>query len=139
MKKLFFITLFLFYLNNLKAQMSNTLCGFNYEINVSPVESELLSSIQEAQMSWDFSNINFNKKLIVTIEIIPIYDCFNNESAVDFKETIRISSNDTKFNKSGGFLFKHIDMMTKCFKWRVIMNSVHCVETSNWQYFSYLK
>jgi hypothetical protein len=139
MKKLFFITLFLLLSTNSIAQMHHTLCGLDYEIKVSSVESDVLPSLQEAQMNWDFSKFKLSKDLTVTIEVVSIFDCFNGEKAIDFKETIRISSNDPKFNKSGGFLFKHEDMMSKCFKWRVIINSLNCIETSHWQYFSYLK
>lgn len=139
MKKLFFITLFLLLSTNSIAQMHHTLCGLDYEIKVSSVESDVLPSLQEAQMNWDFSKFKLSKDLTVTIEVVSIFDCFNGEKAIDFKETIRISSNDPKFNKSGVFLFNLDNMMTKCFKWRVIVKSKDCIESSNWNQFSFLK
>jgi len=139
MKK-YFLTMFFVlsaFLSNAQEQNSN--CDFNYQINISPAKSDLLESLQEAQMKWDFSKLKLNKDISVTIEVVPILDCFNNESATDFKETIFISSSQPEFKNKGSFLFKLDDMMSKCFKWRVIVKSKSCTETSNWKHFSYLK
>jgi hypothetical protein len=125
------------FLSNSQEQNSN--CDFNYQINVSPAKSDLLESLQEAQMKWDFSKLKLNKDLTVTIEVVPIFDCFNGETATDFKETIIISSDKSDFKSKGSFLFNLDNMMAKCFKWRVIVKSKSCTEASNWKHFSYLK
>ena len=123
--------------SNAQAQDSN--CNFNYQISISPTKSNLLESLQDAQMNWDFSKLKLSKDLTVTIEVVPVLDCFNGEKASDFMETILISSNDSGFKNKGSFLFKHEDVMSKCFKWRVIVKSKSCTETSNWNYFSFFK
>jgi hypothetical protein len=125
------------FLSNAQEQNSN--CDFNYQINISPTKSDLLESLQEAQMNWDFSKVKLNKDSVITIEVLPIFDCFNGQNASDFKEIIIIKSSDSKFKSKGGYLFKHLDLMSKCFKWRVIIKSSNCEEISDWKYYSFLK
>lgn len=123
----------------IEAQTTKNNCEFNYQIDVLPAQSDVLSSLQEGQMSWDFSKIKLNKDSVITIEVLPIFDCFNGQNASDFKEIIIIKSSDSKFKSKGGYLFKHLDLMSKCFKWRVLIKSSNCEEISDWKYYSFLK
>ncbi|WP_445717794.1 hypothetical protein [Flavobacterium sp.] len=139
MKKCFLAMLFVLstFWSNAQAQDSN--CNFNYQISISPTKSNLLESLQDAQMNWDFSKLKLNKDLSVTIEVVSIFDCFNGEKATDLKDAMVINSNDSGFKSKGTFTFKLEDIIAKCFKWRVIVKSKNCTEISNWNQFSFLK
>ena len=106
-------------------------------IKVDNVQDSKLSFINNAKISWDFSTLNLNKKN-VSIEVVTIYDCFNGENASDFKETISVL-NKENFTKQGSRDLIHVELMAKCFKWRLVLVENNQTKVSGWSYFSFLK
>ncbi len=104
-------------------------------IKIENVQDSKLDFIQNAKISWDFSNLNKNN---ISIEVVTIYDCFNGENASDFKETIKILNKDN-FTTKGSRDLIHLQVGAKCFKWRVVVLENNETEVSNWFYFSFLK
>lgn len=90
-----------------------------------------------ARAEWDFSKLDLGNSTI-KIEIISIKDCFNNENATRYKNEISILI-DGKSNKKIGFKdFSHLSLMTKCFKWRVVINGKKGNEVSDWNFYSFI-
>lgn len=133
MKKILLLAMFLlsFFSNG---QESNLDCVFVYELKASIEGTTFLDT--SVKFDWDFSKLDI-KEDEVTIEIIPILDCFNNDSASDFRETIFIKSNEKGFKTKGSKSIKHLDMMAKCFKYRMQIVNSDCVETSEWEFVSF--
>lgn len=114
-------------------------CSFDYKIELKGKEAnDNLSNPKEASVTfnWDFSALNFDSEK-VTIEIIPILDCFNQAKASLFTASIFIKNSDTEFDKKGQKTFKHLELKAKCFKYRIIISNLSCKETSDWKYYSY--
>ena len=93
--------------------------------------------IDNAKISWDFSTLDLKNKN-VSIEVVTIYDCFNGENASDFKETIQVL-NKENFVKKGSRDLIHIELMAKCFKWRLVLVENNQTKVSDWSYISFLK
>lgn len=106
-------------------------------IKIEKIEDNKFDFINNAKISWDFSSSNLNGKQ-VSIEVVTIYDCFNGENASDFKSQFSILNKDN-FTVKGNYQLIHLELMAKCFKWRVVVNSTNEVQTSDWYYFSFLK
>ncbi|MCL9769910.1 hypothetical protein NAT47_05725 [Flavobacterium sp. HXWNR69] len=96
-----------------------------------------LDFIDNAKISWDFSKIDLKGKY-VAIELVTIYDCFNGENASDFKSQFTIL-NKENFKIKGSHDLIHLDLMAKCFKWRIILQGTNGIQVSDWSYFSFLK
>ena len=76
-----------------------------------------------------------------SIEIIPILDCFNSFEATNLKESIVFKldkKNVNVKNEDTVFIIKHLDIIAKCFKWRVIASSNGLVELSDWKMFNFV-
>ncbi len=106
-------------------------------IKVEKLEDSKFDYINNAKISWDFSETNLKGKNI-SIEVVTIYDCFNGEKASDFKSQFFILDKDN-FTVKGSHQLIHIDLMAKCFKWRVIVHGANEKQFSDWSYFSFLK
>lgn len=106
-------------------------------VKIENLQDPKLDFINNAKISWDFSSIDLAKK-DVSIEVITIYDCFNGENASDFKETISVLSKEN-FVKNGSRELIHIELMAKCFKWRLVLVENNETKVSDWSYFSFLK
>ena len=106
-------------------------------VKIENLQDPKLDFINNAKISWDFSSIDLAKK-DVSIEVITIYDCFNGENASDFKETISVLSKEN-FVKKGSRDLIHIELMAKCFKWRLVLVENNQTKVSDWSYFSFLK
>ncbi|MFD2892824.1 hypothetical protein ACFS5J_12460 [Flavobacterium chuncheonense] len=137
MKKKYFLTLFFLGISLFGFSQSKSLnCKFDYTIKLVESGKEVSIVDKYAVLSWDFSKLNMTKAN-VQIEVVPILDCFNGETAREFKESILISSSDKNFKTKNSITLKHIEMMAKCFKYRVRIVS-NCEEISDWKYFSYI-
>lgn len=114
-------------------------CSFDYKIELKGKEAnDNLSNPKEAFVTfdWDFTTLNLvNDK--VTIEIVPILDCFNGEDANSFRDSVFINISEDELDKKGKKIFKHLDLKIKCFKYRVLISNSNCKETSDWKYYSY--
>lgn len=137
MKKiLLFITVVFFGLAN--AQDVSKECEFNYQAYSKKIIEDQGKNIFKSVIEWDFSKTE--KNVDCSIEIVPIRDCANGESALRFKEIILLSSKDRNFKKKGMKEIKNSDYMTKCFKWRVVMvnSKTSCEKVTDWEFVSFL-
>ena len=106
-------------------------------VKVEKLEDSKFDYINNAKITWDFSKTNLKGKE-VSIEVVTIYDCFNGEKASDFKSQFSILDKDN-FTTKGNHQLIHVDLMAKCFKWRVIVQGANEKQFSDWSYFSFLK
>ena len=137
MKKVLLFGVFLF----LQYGFSQTMLDKNDAVfkgfKIESLQDPKFDLINNAKISWDFSGIDLAKKN-VSIEVITIYDCFNGENASDFKETISVLSKEN-FVKNGSRDLIHVELMAKCFKWRLVLVENNQTKVSDWSYISFLK
>ena len=107
------------------------------EVKVDKIEDAKFDYINNAQVLWDFTSVDLKGKQ-VSIEVVTIYDCFNGENASDFKETINVLSEEN-FTVSGFRDLIHLDLLAKCFKWRILSVENGETKVSEWSYLSFLK
>lgn len=138
MKKILLLFAFIFFAY-VNAQDKGKDCKFNYKVSSEMVLEDEVRSIYKAEIHWDFSKLNL-KNTTCVIEILPIKDCVNELNAIKFKDPILVSSKDEKFIVKGSKSLNHMDLMSKCFKWRVVITDEKnsCVETTDWKYSSFL-
>ena len=106
-------------------------------VKIESLQEPKFDFINNAKISWDFSTLDLKNKN-VSIEVVTIYDCFNGENASDFKETIQVL-NKENFVKKGSRDLIHIELMAKCFKWRLVLVENNQTKVSDWSYISFLK
>ena len=106
-------------------------------VKVDKIEDAKFDYINNAQVLWDFTSVDLKGKQ-VSIEVVTIYDCFNGENASDFKSQFSVLNKDN-FKVKGSYQLIHLDLMTKCFKWRVVVKDNKGQQVSDWSYFSFLK
>ena len=105
-------------------------------IKLEKINDTKFDYIHNAEISWDFSSFDLQKNQ-VSIEVITIYDCFNGEKASDFKAQFSILNKDN-FSVKGSHKLVHLELMAKCFKWRVVVKGKNGEQASDWSYFSFL-
>jgi hypothetical protein len=109
---------------------------FLKKIKVEKLQDPKLDFIQNASIAWDFRTLDLNNTNL-SIEVITILDCFNGEQASDFKQELTILSAEN-FSLKGSSQLNHLELMAKCFKWRLVANGTETA-VSDWFYFSFLK
>ena len=109
----------------------NTNCNANYKAEITEYKKENTYSDKFAIVNWDFSEV---KHASIKIEIVPISDCFNKEKAVAYIDTIFLNIGNAENGITGSKILSHLEMMSKCFKWRVIITKKDCEKISDWQY-----
>ncbi|MCW1147598.1 hypothetical protein [Flavobacterium lacisediminis] len=137
MKKiLLFITFILYGITN--AQNLNKGCEFNYQAYSKKIFEDQAKGIFKSVLSWDFSKLENDVEY--SIEIVPVRDCINKESAIKFRETVILSSKDENLKKKDSKEISHSDYMTKCFKWRIILVDVKtsCRKVTDWEFISFI-
>lgn len=136
MKKILLLVLFYFvsagYAQN-KIENNSPLLG---KIKVEKLQDANFNFIQNASISWNFSQIELNNAAL-SIEVVTILDCFNGEQASEFKDQFTILSKES-FSLVGTTQLNHLELMAKCFKWRLVANGTE-TRVSDWFYFSFLK
>ena len=137
MKKVLLFGIFLFFQYGFSQTMLDKNDAVFKGVKIESLQDPKLDFINNAKISWDFSGIDLAKKN-VSIEVITIYDCFNGENASDFKETISVLSKEN-FVKNGSRDLIHVELMAKCFKWRLVLVENNQTKVSDWSYFSFLK
>ena len=137
MKKVLLFGIFLFFQYGFSQTMLDKNDAVFKGVKIESLQDPKLDFINNAKISWDFSGIDLAKKN-VSIEVITIYDCFNGENASDFKETISVLSKEN-FVKNGSRELIHVELMAKCFKWRLVLVENNQTKVSDWSYFSFLK
>lgn len=109
---------------------------FLKNIKVEKLQDPKLDFIQNASIAWDFRNLDLNNASL-SIEVITILDCFNGAQASEFKQQLTVLSEEN-FSLKGSSQLNHLELMAKCFKWRLVANSSETA-VSDWFYFSFLK
>jgi len=137
MKKVLLFGFFLFLQYGFSQAMLDKNDAVFKGVKIESLQDPKFDLINNAKISWDFSGIDLAKKN-VSIEVITIYDCFNGENASDFKETISVLSKEN-FVKNGSRELIHVELMAKCFKWRLVLVENNQTKVSDWSYFSFLK
>ena len=137
MKKVLLFGFFLFLQYGFSQTMLDKNDAVFKGVKIESLQEPKFDFINNAKISWDFSGIDLAKKN-VSIEVITIYDCFNGENASDFKETISVLSKEN-FVEIGSRELIHIELMAKCFKWRLVLVENNQTKVSDWSYFSFLK
>ena len=137
MKKVLLFGIFLFFQYGFSQTMLDKNDAIFKGVKIENLQDPKFDYINNAKISWDFSNIDITNKK-VSIEVVTIYDCFNGVNATDFKETINVLS-DENFSVSGSRDLIHLDLLAKCFKWRVLSYENGETKISQWSYFSFLK
>ena len=137
MKKVLLFGVFLFLQYGFSQTMLDKNDAVFKGVKIESLQDPKFDLINNAKISWDFSGIDLAKKN-VSIEVITIYDCFNGENASDFKETISVLSKEN-FVKNGSRDLIHIELMAKCFKWRLVLVENNQTKVSDWSYISFPK
>lgn len=137
MKKILLFSVVLLFQLGFSQTNLETNSSFFKAIKIEKIEDNKFDFINNAKISWDFSSSNLKGKQ-VSIEVVTIYDCFNGKNASDFKSQFSILNKDN-FTVKGNSQLIHLELMAKCFKWRVVVKSTNEVQTSDWSYFSFLK
>jgi hypothetical protein len=106
-------------------------------VQLEKINDSKFDYINNAEISWDFSSIDRRGKEIA-IEVVTILDCFNGENASDFKSQF-FPLNKDNFKVKGSYQLIHLDVMAKCFKWRVVVTENNKKQASDWSYFMFLK
>lgn len=122
---------------NLYAQDTQTPCKFDYSVKALKSSESLSYKDRFVEFTWDISKIS-NENDQIKIEITPIYDCYNgiNGTQTNKSTFLDLKSEDLK-NKSSVSI-KHVDMLAKCFKWRVILQAENCLEETEWNYYTFI-
>lgn len=121
------------------SQSNTNQCNFSFKLEVKGQDSNSnLANPKQAYATfeWDFTTLNLVSDK-VTIEIVPILDCFNEDKATLFTDSFFIKNSDKDFQTKGQKQIKHLDLKAKCFRYRVIISNSNCKETSDWKYYSY--
>lgn len=136
MKKIFLLTVFCF-VNVVHSQnkLEND-SPLLKSIKVEQLNDAKFDFIKSASITWDFSELELSNNDI-SIEVVTILDCFNKEQAAEFKEQFTILSKEN-FSLKGSKQLNHLELMAKCFKWRLVANSNE-TGVSDWFYFSFVK
>lgn len=136
MKQIYFLAVFYFVNLGFSQNKIDNDSPFLKSIKVEKLNDQKFDYIQNASLSWDFSSVELNNS-DVSIEVVTIFDCFNGEQASDFKQQFTILNKDN-FTLKGSSDLIHLDLMAKCFKWRLVVKNSE-TQVSDWSYFSFLK
>ena len=131
MKFIDFKIIFVFMISQFIYSQENIDCNVNYKAEIVECPKETTNAEKYAIVNWDFSEV---KDASIKIEIIPILDCFNKEKATRYKDVIFLNIGSDENGIVGSKKLIHTEMMSKCFKWRVIVTKTNCEKISDWQY-----
>ncbi len=136
MKKIFLLAIFYFVSSGYAQNRIENNSPLLKKIKVEKVQDANFDFVQNASISWDFSEIELNNAAL-SIEVVTILDCFNGEQAVEFKDQFSVLSKEN-FSLAGNTQLNHIELMAKCFKWRLVSKTSETA-VSEWFYFSFVK
>ena len=131
MKFIYLKIIFVFMISQFIYSQENIDCIVNYKAEIVECPKETTNAEKYAIVNWDFSEV---KDATIKIEIIPILDCFNKEKAVAYKDVFFLNIGNDENGITGSKKLIHVEMMSKCFKWRVIFTKTNCEKISDWQY-----
>lgn len=136
MKK-YLLLLILFLSFSAFSQEKTSNCKFEFDLKLKGNEDNLANPKEASvDLNWDFSKLNL-KKAKVSIELVPVLDCHKKDNASNLKDTIYIEVNSKEFKRKDTKKIKHLDLMAKCFKYRVVITSSDCNYTTDWKFYSY--
>ena len=136
MKKIFLLAVFCWVSFGYAQNRIENDSPFLKNIKVEHLTDSKFDYIQNALISWDFSALELNNTDL-SVEVVTILDCFNGEQASEFKDQFTILSKDN-FSLKGSTHLMHLELMAKCFKWRLVKKETEIV-VSDWFYFSFVK
>jgi hypothetical protein len=136
MKKIFLLAVFCLVSFGYAQNRIENDSPFLKNIKVEHLTDSKFDYIQNALISWDFSALELNNTDL-SVEVVTILDCFNGEQASEFKDQFTILSKDN-FSLKGSTHLMHLELMAKCFKWRLVKKETEIV-VSDWFYFSFVK
>jgi hypothetical protein len=136
MKKIFLLAIFYFVSSRYAQNRIENTSPLLKKIKVEKVQDTNFNFVQNATISWDFTGQDLNNTDL-SIEVVTILDCFNGEQASEFKDQFTILSKEG-FSLVGNTQLNHIELMAKCFKWRLVAKTSDTA-VSDWFYFSFVK
>ena len=131
MKFIDFKIIFVFMISQFIYSQENVDCNANYKAEIVECPKETTNAEKYAIVNWDFSEV---KDASIKIEIVPILDCFNKDKAISYKDVVFLNIGSDENGIVGSKKLIHTEMMSKCFKWRVIVTKTNCEKISDWQY-----
>lgn len=124
-------------LHNIQAQDFQSSCKFDYSIKALKNQKNLAYEDRYVEFAWDILKIPTNVSQI-NIEITPIYDCFNGINGTQTNKSTFLNLLGEDLINKKSVSIKHIDMLAKCFKWRVLIQSDSCTELTEWSYYTFI-
>lgn len=134
--KLLFTYLLVSFSMTLNAQETKSTCDFDYNVIAEKNSEGLDYKDRYVNFKWDVSKIAAENE--VSIEIVKIFDCFTGIDGVQTEKYQILNLIDKDLSAKKSFKIKHVDMLAKCFKWRVILKSDTCQEQTNWNYYTFI-
>ena len=121
---------------SLYAQNKNTKCTFKFSVVAEQSPATLEYADRFVTFNIDVSKLDASAN--ATLEIVKIFDCFKGLDGTQTEIYKAVNLKEIQKNSKNKYSLKHTEMLAKCFKWRVIIQSQICTEQSNWSYYSYL-
>lgn len=119
------------------SQEKSTNCQFEYDLVLTNTKKDINKAHDTSvTLNWNFSKLNL-KDTKVKIEVAPNLDCLNQSGVSQLKESIFFDINSKEFKPKDTKSINHLDIMAKCFRYRVIFSSNNCIETTEWQDYSF--
>ncbi len=120
----------------LSAQDTKSSCNFKYSVVAEKSPEGLEYEDKFVNFKWDISKLSQSDE--VSVEIIKIFDCFTGIDGVQLEKYTLLNLKTDDLVSKSSFKIKHIEMVAKCFKWRVIIKSDTCLEQTDWNYYTYM-
>ena len=136
MKKILLLAIFCFVSSGYAQSRIENNSPLLKKIKVENIQDPNFKFVQNASISWDFNGLELNNTDL-SIEVVTILDCFNGEQASEFKDQFSVLTKEN-FSLSGNTQLNHLDLMAKCFKWRLV-SKTSVTAVSDWFYFSFVK
>ena len=134
--KLLFALAFCFLSICLTAQENKSSCNFEYSVKAEKSPEGLEYEDRFVNFKWDISKLSSNDE--ISIEIVKIFDCFKGIDGSQSETYTLLNLKSEDLLDENSFKVKHVEMIAKCFKWRVILKSNSCLEQTDWNYYSFL-
>lgn len=121
---------------SLRAQETKSACNFKFNVEVEKFPQVLDYEERFVIFTWDISKLSKNDS--ISIEIIKIFDCFKGVEGTQTEAYTVLNLKNKDLIDKNSFKVKHVEMIAKCFKWRVVVKSDNCHEEKAWNYYSFI-
>ncbi|NUY81242.1 hypothetical protein HUK80_10075 [Flavobacterium sp. MAH-1] len=132
MKSFYLLGLILCFSSGLMAQNTENPCQIAYSVEVVKKEATTQKDQYSANLNWDFSA--YPAESDIKFEIVPIRDCWREVEGKQFGTAEVFKAQADKGSRE----FTLLGMKAKCFKWRAIITTADCNQTTDWKYYSFL-